>query len=190
MSTLALMTAVQDYLIATPDLGLTQDICAITDRGQPFASAGDLFVGVWYGYWRDKGSNGECLHTEHGVNVTVSMRATSVPMDRWGPEVLAKIKVGLLAKCERIVALIHMDPRNVTEGASSTAYSEIMRRANDIIGKDANGFVVPLQFRDGGQPELKGGGWWVASGKEQRAGFAQTLSFGMAERVQVIGDVT
>lgn len=189
MSTLALMTAVRDYYRAIPDLGVAEEgLCEITDRGQPFASAGDLFIGVWYGYWRDAGSNGTSLSTEHGVNVTVSMRATAIPMDRWGPEVLAKIKVGIIAKCERLVALTHMDPRNLTE--NSVAYSEIMKRANDIIGNAANGFVEPLQFRDGGQPELKGGGWWVASNKETRAGFAQTLAFGSAKRYQTIESQT
>ena len=187
MSTLALMTAVRDTLIAEPTLGLKAESCDITDRGQPTPSAGDLFVGVWYGYWRDLASNGECLHDEHGVNVTISMRSTRFPEDRLGREMLAKIKVGLIAYARRVAVLIHMDPQNVTE--NGVAYSSIMKRANDIIGRNHNGFITPPQFKDGGQPERKPGSWWTAQAKENRAGMAQTVSFGGAQCIQQISSM-
>ncbi|HMP07592.1 MAG TPA: hypothetical protein PJ982_14680 [Lacipirellulaceae bacterium] len=183
MSHVALLRAVVDHLLDDSSLGLDRENCAITHDGQPFPIAGDLFVAVWPGYWRDQGSNGESLHEGYGGNVTVSLRCAHVPRDRIGVEVLAKASIGLLAICEKVRASIHMDPSNLIDGGVQK--SSVMMRANQIIGAAANGFVVPLQFQDGGRAEQKSGSWWSAKG-EPMAGLAQTVTFGGAERVQPI----
>ncbi len=186
MSTAALMLAVRDFLRGRPELNLAKEQCEVTHKGRPFNASGDLFVGIWYGYWRDHGSNGQSLDTEHGVNVTVSVRATQIPQDKLGPEVIAKANVGLVSLCERINALVHMDPQTLTQGG--VAFQAVMFLANEMIGKGANGFVEPLQFLDGGRPEDAPANWW--GGKGGWGGLMQTLAYGKANRVQVIESQT
>lgn len=178
------MIATRDQLRSIPALKLTKDNCRLTFRGKPKPTAARTFVGIWYGYWRDYKSNGESLDTLHGINITVSMRTTQVAEDQIDDEVVVA-EEGLLIYCERIVAALHMDPINLSEGG--LFYSAVMKRANDLINDKVpgNGFVEPLQFEDGGSPEPKGGDWWGAKG-EPFAGVAQTIRLGKARRVQAI----
>lgn len=180
MSHDALLLATRDQLRDTPALGLDSTNCEVTHDGSPFPSAGELFVAVHPGYWRDAGSNGQSLHEEFGVNVTVTLRLPRAPLDRWGPELLAKAGKGVMAVARKVVVVIHMDPLD-------SYLSSVIVRANQLIGAtEENGFITPLQFMDGGSPpQIKPGAWFSAKG-EAHAGLAQTVSFGKALRVQKI----
>jgi hypothetical protein len=178
MSQRALLLATRDQLRASPGLKVPEDQIQVTYKGRPYPMAGPKFIGVWAGYWRDNGSNGLTLDELYGINVTVSVRMADVPSDRLGVEA-AKANDGLIALCEQIRALIHMDPEDTVVGG-------VMWRANAILGiETANGFIQPLQFLDGGSADEKSGAWWGAKGQPM-AGLAQTVSFGSAERVQNI----
>lgn len=179
MSMRALLLAVRDQLRDTKQLGLDNTNCEVTADEQPFPVAGEIFVAVWYGYWRNKDPNGMSLDEDYGVNVTVSVRATRVATDRIGPSLLAKANDGLLALCEQIRAAIHMDPEDSNTQA-------VVWRANKIIGATVNGFIAPLQFRDGGRPTKRSGSWFGARGGKGVAGLSQTLTFTDANRVQTI----
>jgi hypothetical protein len=172
--------AVRDQLRSVQALGLGKANCEITHDGSPFPIAGEVFVAVSPGYWRDAGSNGTCLQEEFGVNVTVSMRLPKVPIDRIGPELLAKANIGLLSVCDKIRAVIHMDPYDAVENS-------VLGRANMSMGTSVSGFLLPLQFVDGGRAELKPAPWFQAKG-EPSAALCQTISFGKALRVQRIED--
>ena len=178
MSLRALMIAARDQLWSS-NLGLNQQNCDLTPKGQPPPVCGEMWVGVWGGAWRNLDPNGLSRHDGHGLNVTVSLRFPKVPWDRIGPEIIAKASVGLQAQCEAIVAKLHMDPQDSIE-------TGVMWRANRLIGANVNGFQVPLIFQDGGQAEVRGGVWWWSRNKEPLAGVVQTMSWGGAERCQVI----
>ena len=151
MSQMALLLAVRDQLRETAPLELRREECEVTHDGSPLPIAGERFAAVWPGYWRDAGSNGTSLSEEYGVNVTVSFRLPRVPLDRVGPELLAKANTGLLALCEKIRAVIHMDPQD-------SLVVGVLPRANQLINAtEENGFLLPLQFLDGGRAEVRPG---------------------------------
>lgn len=178
MSARALKLAVRDHL--RQKFGWDELHCAITYFGQPVQNAGKFFVGIWDGPWQGHDRAGTSRDDTYGINVTVTVRIEGVPYDREGTELETKEADGLDALCEKIVSAIHVDPSGY----------DIVNRANEIIGTGANGFVEPLIFFSGGQPEPKGGPWFRANQKDQRAGIAQTVAFGQARRVQTIESQT
>lgn len=147
--------------------------CELMPDGQPAPVCGERFVAVHPGDWTNQST--QCLEELYGLFVTVTIRLPRVPYDRIGPEIIGKAEDGLLALCERVRAAMNM--------------SDLMRIATNALidgeGATVNGFIVPLQFRDGGKPQIRSGAWFHSK-KEPLAGLSQTMTFGGAQRDQLI----
>jgi hypothetical protein len=139
----------------------------------------DLFVGVHAGSWTTRPIEG--LDEVYSVNVTVTVRLTTSPVEDWGEVLSGDAGKSLDAELEKIRAAIHLDRDR----------DEIRVLANQYIGPNANGFVQALVFQDGGAPTQRGGNWFYSgAGKEQWAGISQTLRFGEAVREQKVEEQT
>lgn len=182
MSHVALANAVRDTLRETlpekiPDL--VGDAVQVMVDGEPDPVAGQWFVAISQGEWRDE-SHDRDLSERLGLEVTVTRRLGYAPEDRWGPETWASTRDGLYLACRTVLATVHL--------------SETVRiRANKELGLTyggAGGFVEALRFRSGGRPEKKGPDWFGAveardsRRKVANAGLACVLTFGDCLRVQ------
>lgn len=180
MSQRALLLAVRDVLrqAAPSGLALANAECEVMFDGQPPPACGERFVAVHPGRW--SGEDIEGLSEVYDVSLTFTIRAAKVPRDRLGINLL----VGPTGKSldellEAARALLHLD----------SWADQVITKANTTIGVNANGFVEPPRFRDGGQPEPKGPEWFCAEsghGGDTPMAIVQTITLGGAKRVQRI----
>ena len=182
MSMQALLVAVTDRV--RRQLGYTAEQCAVRPDGAPDPASGEVFVAVHPLGFRNTDDGAHRLDEEVEVGVTLTMRSGWLPVDRFGPELVAKDNTGLYARAEAIRALCHMD------------YTAI-NNANTAIGAGENGFVEPLKFRSCSavRPQLPV--WFSAEGTslnerqvkshvDATCGMSVELTFGGARRVQTL----
>lgn len=161
-------------------LSTDPNVSAIQLDGQPNPACGESFYAIHPGEWRGDSADAD-LEELFGVSVTVTRRLGQAPLDRWGTDVWAKIVSGMDVICRKIVTAIHKN------------YA-VLNAANAILEGESplqGGFVEPLQFLNASALQQKGPDWFNAENLENshryaNAGFAQTLSFGRARRVQDI----
>lgn len=166
----ALLLAARDRIRSA--LSYANSECNVRPDGMPDPACGEVFVAIHPGVCRN--DSDLSLDEYVGVNVTLTMRASWLPVDQSGPELAAKASTGLYARAEAIRALLHM---NYT----------VMDDANTTIGGSENGFVEPLKYRSMGTPQAKGPDWFSAEDEyTPPAGWAIEIVFDDARRIQVI----
>lgn len=147
--------------------------------GKPPADCGETFIAVCDGAETTSDLDFG-LDEKYGVDVMVTVRFAYVPDDRAGTEVIDKAKVGLNAVCAQVRAALHMN-------------YDVLTEANHQIGDGAfNGFIEPLRINNAGKAEEKHAEWFSAvepemdqrTGAYMNVGWAKTMSFGGARRVQ------
>ena len=158
--------------------GLDAANVGVQEDGQPPNFSGELYIAIHPGAFRNNDDAGETdLDEVYEVDVTVSRRAGYTPADRVGEELITKVTTGLYARVEAIRAGLHMQYDYIIGAGADTA--------NTIIGASDNGFVKPLKFRDCSRPQRKGAEWFGAE-KGKPGGKILVLSFGGAQRVQIV----
>lgn len=175
----ALLRAFRDFL--REDGGYGIDKCRVMVDGKPPSIAGDRFVSVHYGYWRDNGSLGESLDVMCGVRVTVSRRSTGTAIQDVGEILIApEDGDGIVDEAAKIVNIIHCDP------LSEVGDTGIRLRANQIIGAaQFNGFITgPELIGDVGDPVPQPASWFGGTGGQ--SGLSVTMMFGNCNLVQKI----
>ncbi len=182
MSQRSYMLAIRDHLQNL--FGLDGDSIDVQFDAAPEPIAGQLAISVHPGTWTGQSGDYD-LDETFSVSVTVSMRLGAVPQDRWGTDVLDLAITGLEATLRQINAAIHK------------SYF-VMNMANSVyLGLNTlpslGIFCEPLQFVDGGRPELKGPDWFGSADYQSehgeiwaRSGVAQTLTFSRARRIQKV----
>jgi len=160
MSMAALLIASRDRLRADPGaelpgLGYRNLECEVGWDGKPPPISGDVFLSVHPGVVSE--TNVEGRATSYQYSVTLSMKLGAFPVDRWGPEAVAKVTTGFYQRADAIAALLH---RNLN----------VFAQANEIIGEDANGFTECQRFLGYGLLQQQGPDWWWA--EDQPAGQA------------------
>lgn len=192
MSQRALLLSVRNRLrdtVANGGLAYANAECEVMFDGQPPPNAPERFIAVHAGTWTARGDT-EGLDETYGIMVTVTVRTAKSPIDKTAPNLLVGSTGGQLdVLLEAIRAKLHKDPG--PRSSTDTSQYPVLAVANTTIGASDNGFVEPLVFTDGGQPEAKGPDWFHAdsdnwSGSIRHVGIAQTLTFGGARRIQVI----
>jgi len=175
MSQAALLEAVRDRLIKQLKYVLHKDI-DILPSGKPAPIAGQRFVSVW-GRKRSTKEH-RALDERYEVKITVSLRGGNVPWDRWGDGIWLKALRGMESSVREIVAVIH--------GSGDDGIS-LLAAANDLIGPTSNKFLtgVPLIFSGEQGPDPRGASWW-GKPDENWAGIVSTLTWGEAQRIQLV----
>ncbi len=165
MSTAALLQAVRDRLRS--QLGYAQDKCDVRPDGRPIPSAGDSYIAVHQGGVR--GGHAYSREEYYVVLVTISLKGSRAPFDRWGQVNELEALRNIEAFADPIIDQLH--------GAGTNGIA-ILTAANNIIGASSNGFITPLLFRqDSGGYGIKAADWWGAKEPDQFAGIAKVLRF-------------
>ncbi len=178
MSQRALNLATTEELAETLALGVS--VCnSAPCMGKPPPMAGDRYVGIWGTSIRAKHQQ-LGLEEHHGVYVTVSFRATGIPYDRWGPE-LVDNEGGMNDFMDAIRIALHKDKLNHT----------VINRANKIIAgghtpleTDPRGFAVGYEYMGRDNITPVGGEWFQSDEEERLAGLVCNMQFGGAVRLQ------
>ena len=185
MSLRALHLAVRNRLkdsVVNGGLALTARECEVMGPdGRPPARCGERFVAVHGGGCSN--SSRDDLDEVYHLYVTVTLRAARVPPDRWGTDLIDKATTGMDDLCQSVKVSIHKDAAN----------DVVIRAANILLGAGAdgfsgiNGFVESLIFENMGDDAPKGPDWFSADPEDLHGvGFARTLRFGGARRVQTL----
>lgn len=174
MSEAALLEAVRHQLINV--CGYSEQQCAIEIDEETPAVVGDVYVIVAPGGCAPgpvNDTSGGVLDELHSVNVTVIMRATSVPKDRTRNFLLDNLG-GLNARLRKIINAIQFN-------------YDVNNHANSIIGEQEEGFVEPLRFYGMSAPTMAPAERLSARGPEPRAAIQRMVTFNKARRIQNIG---
>ena len=180
------MLAVRDTLQEA--LGVDRTVCDVSYAdGMPPASSGQEFIAVCEGEWRGLDQADYGLRELYGVEVIVTRRLGSYPLDRIGSDVLTTASKGMNARLAQVRAALHMN-----YGLLLVANKTI----NDAAEQPENGFIEALRFRGVGRSQIKGQSWLHAEsdpddeeGREECA-LVRSASFGGAERDQLIPTMT
>ena len=180
MSMRALLLAVRDTLKTTATTpiswtALTQYQCEVMVDGMPPPMAPEMFWSVWPGSISSMGQTQDSLNELYGCTVTLSMRLTKEPYDKWGVNGLTRATTGLLVMAEATRAVLHM---NYGVCASATSLARTTVDAAD------NEFCEPLSFSSAPPVRKVGGSWWQSTEGEPLAGIVMDLNFGGARRTQ------
>lgn len=170
----ALLFAVRNYLRTGGGGPYANAECDVRPDGAPGPIGPQVFVAVSPGGIRNSDTSPHSLDEEYEIKVTLTMKSGWLPVDNYGPEMVAKASTGLYARAEALRARIH---GNYT----------IINNANTTIGAGENGFIEPLKFSYMTPPQFKGPDWF--SGEDLAtppSGLAVDLTFVAARRVQVI----
>ncbi len=189
------------YLLPGWD-GFPKSVCDLArSQGKPPPSAGDLFIGVHSGSWTTEDVEGLFEHV--GVNVTISMKATYAPTDRWPQAAIYNLplapgatavsqadsgqvgaKPGIFVLADAIRSQMHLD---VNADAILNAANLLIDPYYGTASQTLNGFVEPLIFSGGdAEPVERGASWWEAVPKGPLDGISLTLRFSGGGRVQRI----
>lgn len=143
---------------------------------RPPALAGEVFLSVWSRGARSSDSR-TCLDERLGVQVTVSMRISRLPRDRW-----LSVRDDMLERLEDVRALIHTDSLNWN----------VINVASTLAAR-GDGITAPVGFREGlmfaglENWKLVGPEWYSAEGKPgEQVAIVQTANFGKARLIQAI----
>jgi hypothetical protein len=154
-------------------LGLTDQGVRVMPSPEPMQSAGQLFIGIHPAGWRNMAGDIDYLQEVYSVGITISLKASSIPIERWGELVTTDADGGLDYYARKIIGLIHGDYVNVLAAAN-----KILTGGNSIIYRPA-GFVHAENAM------MRRSSWWGAKGAEDAfAGMSQTLIFSGIERAE------
>jgi hypothetical protein len=154
-------------------------VCDTTVDGQPPAAAGELFVSVHNGGFRNPAL--ESRQDRHTILVTITRRVPVAPFDRVSQEIIDQIDIGLEAIADAIAAKVHTDPEQY----------KVLNRANQYLVEAAGeltvyGFSEPLRFRSISAPQPRSGVWFHSETNEPHAGRSITIVLTDAVRQQSI----
>jgi hypothetical protein len=178
MSMRSLLLATRDRL--RDGLSYREGECEVGWDGMPQPRSGQVYVAVHPGSVGN--TQDQCLDESYSVDITLSLKMGTYPVDKWGNPGIVLADTGLYARAEAIRALIHMDYVSMNNANAGSDYS---------IGILENGFIEPLKFAGMGSPTERDPGWWWSESQTQTqtmapSGLSITLSFNGARRVQVI----
>jgi len=154
-----------------------------TQGGRPHPRAGRLFVGVHGGSWTARVHNVECLDEEFEVLLTVSIRGTNIPTDRWGGQLL-DAEDGLDFISRQIILVLHEQWDVINRANTLTENS-----AQYYIESSVSPFAEPLRFSGCSEPVDRDSSWWEGSnrtGTSKMEGVSNTLRFNGGRRLQVM----
>ncbi len=153
------------------------DTCECGFDGKPKPSAGELYLAVHPLGWQGI-SGDDDLHEEAQIGVTITLRMGFAPSDRFGVAAWLQANTGLDAVARVVITALHKD--------------QLVRiAANTIIGTTSAGYVTPLWFMSGANPQFREAAWFSATvdpdAKDTApCGVSQELRFGRAQRCQAV----
>lgn len=152
--------------------------------GQPHPRAGNVFFGVHSGYWSGKFQMDACLDEEMEVVITLSLRGTHVPGDRWGGSLLDVDEDGLDFLTRLAIVRIHenWDVMNI-------ANDLLQLQSNHYLGGAVSIFAEPLHFAGCDEPTARDAGWWHGAPQTNSMkpeGVSQSIRFAGARRIQTM----
>jgi hypothetical protein len=142
--------------------------------GQPASNAGQVFVAIHEGSWRNQAQDIDYLDEVFTINVTVSVKAGTIPLAQWGELVETDQDGGLDYILRRIIGIVHGD------------YVHIFAAANkNLVGGNSQ-FYKPPGFTHAENPIARGSSWWGAKGAtdDGYAGVSQMAVFADIRRLQ------
>jgi len=175
MSMNAIILGSVDFLRSSNGLNLDTKECDEQPDGQPPPMAGQRYFAISEGDWSNSAT--ESLDETYGVEVTITLRAGVVPVDR----INVALKQQLRIVAAQVRAKIHMN-------------YNLMAAANAKLNASVeNVFVEPLRFRSAGKIQIREADWFwahVTDDTKAPSGVSITLVFGGARRVQTIESQT
>lgn len=179
MSLGAVLKAARDTMRTT--FGLKAESCEVGMDGQPKPACGEFYIAVHPLGWNAVSGDWD-LGEEYTVGVTLTMRTSFAPKDRWGIAVWLAENDGMEARLRAAVTAIH---HNQTLRALADEY---------IDGAGAGGITTPLQLMRIDNPVLRGPDWFTAAPPETdeqipECGVSQTVVFGKCQRTQSVPDM-
>ena len=137
--------------------------CGVRGMGRPPAMAPDVFCAVWCaGGTQEYENQWLCRYS---LNVTLSLKGTLVPDDRWA----GTVRRAFDAYRNPILQVLH--------GGANAYANEVIGLANRIRRPEEAEFQSALVLKSLSSPAENAGDWWVGSMPDAHAGLAQTYSF-------------
>ncbi len=178
MSSWAFRKAVETTL--RQNLGLANSQCSLMYSGKPAIGATPpVFVAIHEAAWINTAGDIDWIYEGFDINITVSVNASTVPINLWGGITTSDRDAALDFYCRHIIDQVH---GNYT---IMQAANKLITVATGLTGKNWT-FDRPLKFSRAGNPEPKGSAWWGAPATTQPdlVGVAQQLSFVEAKRAR------
>lgn len=182
MSQAAMLLSVAEFIRANFTFKryiLDEVWCAVEPDGRPPPAAGEFFIAVHQGGFRNESM--EYLHNRHTINLTLTLKIARLPIDRAGIEAIVEMQDGLDEVADWLADNIHLN-------------YEIMGRANELIVEknkklkidSINQFIEPLRFSTSGACRIVTGEWFHgASQGSGEVGLVQEVVFHEAVRVKI-----
>ncbi len=176
IETSALQVAAVDWI--RNRLGLETGEIDAMQGGRPPAVAGLVYVAVHAGPWQSINDQGYVLDEDIGLQVTVSVRAGSLPIDRWEKPGTTDHARGLDVVATRVIGAVHLQ------------YG-LIELANSKIELNVNKFIEPLRFRRAEPPADRSADWWGGSRTNHQGyvGMSRSLLFTGARVVQTVEQI-
>ena len=160
------------------EIPLGENECDLTVGPEPFKTAGDIFVSIHYGGWgRSNAGNATWLEEEFSVEMTVSLRGSHIPSDRFSEKLLTADDQGLEFFGDKIIRLIDSD-------------YDLLGRVNSRILKEKSPIVTPMYWQGAAPPAIRPSAWWgIQKTFNEFEGVSQTHRFGGSKRSQDAQDL-
>jgi hypothetical protein len=147
-------------------LELNDNQCDITEGGLPYSISPHLFVGLSNPGF-SPGQDVELGVSEvYNVGIVVSIRCADIPRDRRRDIYLDPVS-GVQTVTREVIRAIHNS-------------WELIAAINSQTAQNGLTLVTPFVYTGASEPESRDGTHWVGSSAVDRAGAAQSLSFGGA----------
>lgn len=156
--------AVRDRLRTVLELNDNQ--CDITEGGLPFSVSPHLFIGIANpgfgpGQYVERG-----ISETYNLAIVVSVRCGDIPRDR-RRQIYLDPTSGVQSVTREVIAAIHNEWQLIAAINSQTAQNGLT-------------LVSPFVYTGASDSESRDGSHWVGSSPTDRAGAAQSVSFGGA----------
>ena len=156
------------------ELSLKDDEVRVRPNGQPTNIASTVFIAVHPGSWTQEIKGGRQLHEDYTINVTISVRGTRFPGDRWGLKVLNAVAEDGLEWLSRLV-IVHLHGND-----------DIRTAADNELATLNPGFVHAPYLERASGPDVRPASWWGSDSGNPEEGLSYTITFGKIKRVQEI----
>ncbi len=151
----------------------------IMPDGRPAPSSGEFFLSIHDGGFR--GLSEEYLHFSHTVNITLTLKTGSIPIDKY-TEFLVNMSYGLNSIAKWLAKNIHLNYEIITE-----ANNLIVEEAKSREVTEVNQFIEPLRFSSSSPARIVSGEWFHSSSNQGEIGLVQSVVFNEAVLVE-LGD--